>query len=127
MRGRHPGPLEERLSVAGRPGRGISETKVFGAALAGAAAGLSAAVAAFFIGFQQALSWGETAVVFTVLSLVPAALLAWRGKRNWRVFALGLASLWLAFAVLWIWEPGSCLRDDGPVAGPGAEGGCPPF
>jgi hypothetical protein len=101
---------------------------VAGAVLAGAALGSLAAVAAFFVGFQEALSWDETAVVFTAFSLVPVALLVAKGGHHGRAVALGMAGLWLALALLWLWAPG---RDgcppDGLDAGPGAEGGCPPF
>ena len=58
--------------------------------MAGAALGFLAAVAAFFVGFQEALSWDATAVVFTAFSFAPVALLVWKGGALWAGRSRGL-------------------------------------
>lgn len=116
----------EDSSEGRRPNWKTSLAKLAGAAIAGSVVGFLAAVAAFFIGFESALSWSETALLFTGLSLTPAAILTWRGMRYPRAFALGLAGFWLVLAVLWFWSPNNCGPYE-PNDGPGTEGGCPPL
>lgn len=93
-------------------------------AMAGAATGLLAELVSFIVGFQSALTWNATAVIFTVLSLVPALALWWTKNGYWRAFAAGLAAYWLVLALLWFWGPDNCGGYQSE--GPGAEGGCSP-
>ena len=92
-------------------------------AMAGVATGLLAEFVSGEVGLQSALTWNATAVIFTVLSLVPALALWWTKNGYWRAFAAGLAAYWLVLALLWFWGPDPCPYVS---SGPGEEGGCSP-